>query len=337
MIRRDISAYTDSIPVDDVSPLWPMIDSAFAGGGSMSTDVAAVVRSVVRPAIVGPDGAAATRDRGVPTGQPVSCVLFNLYLRDVDHRLASIPGGFYARYSDDVVFAHPDPVVVQQAAATLELDVVALRLSLNEAKSRDYFLTRAGHASREWPAAQGTQFVPLLGLQVGADGTVGLEPAKARELVRDVRRRAWVAAAAGLDTDESARLACAVVRRALDPGDTQAAARAAALLRHVVTDRRQLSELDYRIAREVAGLLVGDRTVRALRSLPPGLLRSRYGLPSLVEARNGPRRGDAAGRRGDAAGRRGRHRVAPAGRGTATSPVMSRRPTQAVTVPTDPA
>jgi hypothetical protein len=330
VIRRDVSAYTDTIPVDDVSPLWPMIEAAFAGGGSISPDVAAVVRSVVRPAIVGPDGAAAIRDRGVPTGQPISCVLFNLYLRDVDHRLASLPGGFYARYSDDVVFAHPDPVVVQQATATLAQDVVALRLSLNAAKSRDYFLTRAGHASREWPSAQGTQVVPLLGLQVGADGTVGLEPAKARELVRDVRRRAWVAAAAGVDADESAWLACAVVRRALDPGDTQAAARAATLLRHVATDRRQLDELDYRIAREVAGVLVGDRTVRAFRSLPPSLLRSRYGLPSLVDARNGPRRRDAVGRRG-------RHRVAPVERGTTTSPAVSRRPAQAAPVSTDSA
>ncbi len=172
----------------------------------------------------------------------------------------------------------------------MDARVASLGLTFNEDKSRDLYLTRAGHASDRWPGAKGAQHVPLLGLWVGADGTVGLEPSKAREVVRDSRRRASAAAAAASDPEEAADLACTMVRRAFDPGDMQAATRAAPLLRHVVTDRRQLAELDHRIAREVAGVLVGDRTVRAFRTMPPTRLREQHGLPSLVEARNGRRR-----------------------------------------------
>ena len=290
VLRRDIRSYTDTIPVDDGSAVWEMVGRALSPAEPMTPWAWSVVRSVVRPAVLGPRGRPLNRDRGAPTGQPVSCVLFNLYLRELDHELAAVNDGFYARYSDDIAFAHVDHRVAQQAAAAMDAVVARLGLTLNAEKGRDFYLTRAGHASDRWPGANGAQHVPLLGLRVGADGTVGLEPVKAREVVRDSRRRASAAAAASTDHDEAADLACAMVRRALDPGDMQAAARAAPLLRHVVTDRRQLAELDHRIAREVAGVLVGDRSVRAFRTMPPARLRGRHGLPSLVEARNGRRR-----------------------------------------------
>jgi hypothetical protein len=54
----------------------------------------------------------------------------------------------------------------------------------------------------------------------------------------------------------------------------------------VVTDRQQLADLDRRIAHEVAAAVLGDRSGRAFRVLPPATLRTMFGLPSLVEARN---------------------------------------------------
>jgi hypothetical protein len=82
-----------------------------------------------------------------------------------------------------------------------------------------------------------------------------------------------------------------VVRGALDPSDTHRSLKAAPLLRAVVTDRRQLAELDHRIAREVAAALTGDRSIRALRDLPPAAVRRRAAVPSLVAARNRSGRG----------------------------------------------
>ena len=173
-----------------------MIRAAFDDGGTSSRTTAGdwdVVEGVVRPDVSGRGAPSGPRLRGVPTGQPISCVLFNLYLRDLDRELAAVPGGFYARYSDDIVFAHPDPRVVRAADATLRERIAALGLALNEAKGRELYLTAAGHRSSAWPAARGTQHVPLLGLRITAEGTLALDPAKARELVHDIRRRAEAA------------------------------------------------------------------------------------------------------------------------------------------------
>lgn len=287
VLRRDVASYTDSIPTADDSPLWPMVEGTLAPDGTLAAWARAVLRGVIRPAIVDGRGEPVDRPIGVPTGQPIAVVLFNLYLRDVDRDLAGIPGAFYARYSDDIAFAHPDPGVARRAAAALVDRLRSLRLALNDDKSRDWFLTRAGRRSADWPEARGTQHVPLLGLRVGADGTVGLDAAKAREVIRDVRRRAEAAAAATDDsTVDRARLVGAVVRRALDPADTQLSLKSAPLLRNVVTDRRQLAELDHRIAREVAAALASDRSIRVFRVLPPREVRRLAGLPSLVALRN---------------------------------------------------
>lgn len=289
ILRRDVNSYADSIPVDPESPLWPMIRQAVGPARSSAPIGPAdwdLIDQVVRPEIDVEGSTPVRRTRGVPTGQPISCVLFNLYLGDLDREMAAIPGAFYARYSDDIVFAHPDASVARRASALLVERLAGLGLIRKEAKSRDLFVTGAGRPSEEWPEAKGANGVTFLGLRVNADGTVGLDPAKARELVRDMRRRAQAAAAAADNPDEAARLACLLIRRAIDPDDPDASTKTARLVRRVVTDRRQLAELDHRIARELAGVLTNDRSIRAFRLLPPHVLREQWGLPSLVEVRN---------------------------------------------------
>ena len=51
---------------------------------------------------------------------PIATTMFNLYLMPLDKELAAIPGAFYARYSDDVLLAHPDPDVVRRADQRLQ-------------------------------------------------------------------------------------------------------------------------------------------------------------------------------------------------------------------------
>jgi hypothetical protein len=50
--------------------------------------------------------------KGVPQGSAISALLSNLYMMDVDKRLASLAetkGGLYRRYSDDIlIVCHPD-------------------------------------------------------------------------------------------------------------------------------------------------------------------------------------------------------------------------------------
>ena len=91
---------------------------------------------------------------------------------------------------------------------------------------------------------------------------------------------------------ELGRAVCEVVNSALDPRSALTQSRSAIALRRIVTDRRQLEQLDYSIARLVLKAVTGRRDARAFREIPYEKLRHDWGLISLVAARN--RRGRAA-------------------------------------------
>jgi hypothetical protein len=285
VLRRDVDAYTDSIPVHGGSPLWPILDDAL---GALGDSERHLLECVVRPDVVRLDGGTVSLVRGVPTGQPVSCVLFNLYLHELDRELAGIPGAFYARYSDDFLFAHPDPGVVQRADATIDAHVARLELRLSEEKRRTLYLTGAGRPSDVWPEARGTTVVPFLGTFIALDGRVSLSRKKLRTLLRDLRSRALQTANAvgRADQDRAGRVVCSMLNSALDrrPGPFQQ--RSAPLVSRVVTDRRQLAQLDYQLARIVLEAVTGDRSVRAFRRTPYRKIRETWGLRSTEHARN---------------------------------------------------
>jgi hypothetical protein len=285
VLRRDVDAYTDSIPVHGASPLWPMLRGAL---GELRGPEQQLLESVVRPDVVRLDGGTVSLVHGVPTGQPVSCVLFNLYLHELDRELADVPGAFYARYSDDFLFAHPDPAVVQRADAAIDAHIARLDLRLSQEKRRTLYLTGAGRASDVWAEARGTTGVPFLGTFVALDGRVSLSRKKLRTLLRDLRGRALQTANAVGRTDQerTGRVVCSVLNSALDrrPGPFQQ--RSAPLVSRVVTDRRQLAQLDYQLARIVLEAVTGDRSVRAFRRTPYRKIRETWGLRSTEHARN---------------------------------------------------
>jgi hypothetical protein len=70
--------------------------------------------------------------RGIPQGTPISSVLANLYLRAFDEEIASLAselGGFYRRYSDDILFVCGEEFAalaetrIQEALAGEKLEV----------------------------------------------------------------------------------------------------------------------------------------------------------------------------------------------------------------------
>jgi hypothetical protein len=261
------------------------IEQGFPGG--IRPGDRALVTNIVRPVIAGGEAAPRRAERGVPTGQPVSCLLFNLYLAALDAELAAIPGAFYARYSDDIAFAHPDPGVARLAAASIDRHLADLGLASKASKAHDWYLTGAGRRSAAWPDARATTRVTLLGLDVGADGTIGLDRLKARATLRDLRRRAATVhrLLPEADLERRGRLVCTILAEALDADAVATRSAAAELLAHAVTDRRQLAQLDLQIAGIAAWAVTGNPSARAFRRVPIRLLRG-WGLPSLVHRRN---------------------------------------------------
>ena len=158
VLRRDVDAYTDSIPLGARSPFWPMLralaasvgDGRGSGAGSEAGGAGPaewdLLCQVVRPMLTGDDRGQACRLRGVPTGQPIATVAFNMYLREVDTDVAGEAGGWYARYSDDLLFAHPDAAEAQAMSVRLDDHLAGLGLRFGDRKRRDVYLTGAGQA-----------------------------------------------------------------------------------------------------------------------------------------------------------------------------------------------
>ena len=291
VLRRDIQSYTDSIPVEPDSPLWPMLRRLLAADrrdGEISPSDWQVIEEVVRPTVFVEPGRYFQMCRGVPTGQPISCVLFNYYLAAFDRELDSIPGAFYARYSDDLLFAHPDAEVVKEVATQIDVALAALRLQAHPDKGEELYLTAAGRHSADWPAAKGSPHATFLGCRVSAQGAISLRQKKVRAFLAVVKQRArqTMAAMEGASPERIGRAVCSVVNQVIAPRNNVFEQRSATLLRRAVTDRQQLKQLDYLVALAVAATLSHRRGARAFRAVPYRKLRQEWALESLYHARN---------------------------------------------------
>ncbi len=297
VIRDDIRAYGESIPVNAQSPLWALLSDVL---GSKHEDpiLWELVAGALRPTIVNLNGTKERRDVGVPTGSPIQPVICNLYLTPVDRVLATIPGGFYARFGDDLLFAHPDPAVTRLALQQLSDKLRELQLTSKHDKSTVLYLTSAARPSSAWPEAEARQRVTYLGAQVDFHGQLGLTPEKFRALLRAVRRRIVHASPLlnSLPTHERLQCLCGIVNQALDPRCPTADSRAE-LLNTVVDDEHQLRELDYQIALMLAERVAARLGPKAFRSVPYQALRTQFGLSSLLHGHRIAKRERTKGRR----------------------------------------
>jgi hypothetical protein len=291
VIRRDIDSYTDSIPVGEGAPVWEMLRNLLASPDQPALGPSdwKLLGKVVRPEVEVSGERPIVLERGVATGQPISCVLFNFYLADLDRRLEAVPDGFYARYSDDILFAHPSPEVVRKTGAEIDVFLERLGLRVKPAKSKDLYLTGAGRPSTDWPEAAGASAVPFMGVSVRADGTVSLGRKKTRKLLHDiaVRTRRVARSLPGEKPEELGRTICSTINQMFQADSVfSLEARSAALVRRAVTDRKQLAQLDHWIARIVLRAVTGDGSVRAFQKIPYRKIREEWGLISLEHARN---------------------------------------------------
>ena len=111
---------------------------------------------------------------------------------------------------------------------------------------------------------------------------------KMRGLLRDIEGRAARTANAMRDGDRErvGRTVCAVINTALQSHNAFGQQRWASLVRGAVTDRSQLRQLDYWIARIVLRVVTGETRVRAFRQVSYRKIRQEWGLISLLHARN---------------------------------------------------
>jgi hypothetical protein len=283
VMRRDVARYGESIPVHDASPLWPQLAAVFAHWNIAEQEPLVVLtRAAVRPLIAGDDGGHYL-ERGVPTGSSIQPVICNLYLSALDRKLAASDGGFYARFGDDILFAHADAEAAASARSAAESIVTAHELAFKAEKSKDVYFNAAGRRSAGFA---GTAFIEYLGLRLSFAGAVGLPTPKARRLLRELTRRFdnGVRLAGDVAMPEALEMLCGIAKTSLDLR-SPLAQKLVPILAHAVDDRGQLRHLDYLLALALAQRLSRHRGVRAFRKVPYAALR-RAGLPSLLRVRN---------------------------------------------------
>jgi hypothetical protein len=289
VLRRDVRGYGDAIESGPDSRLWPLLREAFTRVGREPTDgQLRWLQQAFRPRVSDANGATTLPDRGIPTGsslQPSAC---NVYLTPIDRLLESIPGGFYARYGDDMLFAHPDPEQAMAALRDVDREADALALAWSPNKCAELYLNLAGRSpAPQFAAWKGAASLAYLGMRVDFSGVIGLPREKLRRLLRDLQLRLSNSdrLLRGAHDADRGRDLCAIANAVLDP-DHASANPSALALRYLASDRSQLRDLDYKIALLVAQQLSGRRGVRAFRSYSPRALRTDLGLVSLVGARN---------------------------------------------------
>jgi hypothetical protein len=294
VVRRDVRSYGDAIRVDAGSALWSQLAEALRGAGIEPTPQRMTwLQSAFRPELQSQPDRCERPARGVPTGSPLQPIACNLYLSPLDRLCERVPQAFYARYGDDILFAHPDGEVAEQCMHAMDSCIADLGLELSADKCAAYYFNAAGRASPKL-GFRGVSACGYLGVRIDFRASIGLKRDKLQRLLDDVQQRLARSAPqlAAADPALRAKHLCSIVNAALDPAHPLSAA-AAAALRTRVDDRGQLRDLDYKLARLVAETLSGRPSVRAFRSHPPRQLRAQAGLGSLVRERNRAGRGPA--------------------------------------------
>jgi hypothetical protein len=288
VLKRDIASYGEAIATHPDSTLWSILREVTIrrfDADEQHPFWQLLVQSIRRE-IKSRADETAILNSGSPTGSPIQPIINNLYLNPLDQMLSGIPGGFYARYGDDFVFAHPDSGVARQVDDRIDRMLAQLELRVRPEKRKNLYLTVPGKASGTWPATRGATGVDFLGCTVAFRGVVSLKKMKARRFLELMRKR--VVAISRLVTGPIAERGCAIchaMNEALDPGSSLAD-RHAHLLRYIVDDRRQLRHLDYLLARMVAETLGQTRSVKAFRKISYRRIREDFGLHSLVVQKN---------------------------------------------------
>jgi hypothetical protein len=289
VVRRDVAGYGDNIPVHEGSPLWPALTRALeAADCPAQHPLHALLAQALRPEIVRLNGETERPKRGVPMGSPLQPIICNFYLSELDQELSALPGGYYARFGDDLLFLHPEPAPSAEAALAIERRLSRLGLELNVGKSKNVYWNGAGRLP-DRPASEGERgatHIEYLGARLSFAGGIMLSVRKLRRTRTELHTRLRASERLLRDAPREQRVAAltSALSGALDPASEVAVPLASELL-GLGDDRRELKQLDHWLALRLAEVLSGQHGVRAFRSISYRRLRE-HGLLSLLRRRD---------------------------------------------------
>jgi hypothetical protein len=238
------------------------------------------------------DGEVERATVGVPFGTAVACLLANVFLRDFDRALESLPDARYFRYGDDLLVISSRADTAEAAANLMNSGLAALHLKSKASHEANLVLRPGGPTGFGFDASSEFRH---LGLLFRAGGRVALAREKLRKIrnlfrfaMRRAHRRAGRAATPQAHAQILVRVAAETMERSV-----RNVAIIDYYLKHV-DDERQLELLDRWLAEEILSAVFGGHRKGHFRRISFAELR-RMGLPSLVHRRRLIHRGKIGG------------------------------------------
>jgi hypothetical protein len=204
----------------------------------------------------------------------MACLLANVYLTDLDHRMTQQATNYY-RYADDFLLASDTAEPVLESAQLLDQGLIALKLQLNQSKNEN--LSFEAHDQFQ----QVNRF-KYLGLEYWQNGIVRLPLEKKRKVIGIFRRAIQELKTRRLSNSVETRLQLAIenIQHAIDKRIRYAAI-IDYYLKHV-NDENQLKIMDREIAEMVISVVLQKPfRQRDFKTISFKRLRE-LGLPSLV-------------------------------------------------------
>lgn len=289
VLQTDIHTYTDCIPLAPNKPVWKILKEyiyKINNNQPLPDYYWYLLESALRPKVISDEGNLYQLLFGLPMGSSLTTIIAVLYLEVIDKKLSEVQDGFYARYGDDLLFAHPDPKIIIQMHQNIVQELLVLGLKLKAEKTRFIYLTKAGKTS-EISHFIGNSVVEYLGFSITAHGEVGFNKKNIRKLWQGLKKRVNFTnnLLKELPLEKRGRILCQTLAEALDIDNALAEPNLKQLLREA-TSRSQFRQIDYQLALYIAERLSGIQGVKAFRKIPYKKIRKDWQLPSLCILKN---------------------------------------------------
>ena len=272
----DIHRYTDSIPNYQSSPLWKILENNSLANIDESRKIP--LKSIAFRCMHPGDNKknkSTCKLYGLPTGNPITQFLGNEYLSVLDRQLSTIAGVKYYRYFDEFVIFTESYELFVKASTIIKTCLCSLKLKLNEKKSNSFYCGR-----NEANGLLKFKGVSMLGFNVSTDGQIGLDKKQVKKIIQKVR---YVATAAKKVSVDQVFFVKTINESLLSTNKDNTTYNN--LMLSACTNRTQLKEIDYYIARTCAEVFSGISGPRAFRQVSYKSLRD-DGLVSLCVLQN---------------------------------------------------
>jgi retron-type reverse transcriptase len=291
VFRTDIRKYTDSIPLHSNSYVWQQMNELInktSFDEKMKPAIMALAQAFIRPSIKLQNelenGGTYQSLVGLPTGIPLTTIVANLYLADLDHALEALPNILYLRYGDDILIAHEDPQVILQAEKIYVQHLEKLKLIRHPEKDQRIYFTRAGkaHTDTLWTGAQSIDYI---GFSVNRFGHKSISMSRRHRLKIMLKERIRTTYALIKHFDRSVQIGVlsTTVANLLHSSKELVLSEADALLEHT-DDRSALKQFDYFVAYEISKTITGIHGPRTFRHV--SIKQIRQYLPAFVFLKN---------------------------------------------------